>query len=280
MVRSTSVPIADRFLRLCALYWRAVALRASVCRGAHARRGEYPRAPRASCGCSAPIAWSGKIVGVRRTGRLLVTIVSGAAAYLALGRLLRPSYSRWGATDEEVRRSLPGDELVATPRAQSTWAVTIEAPPERVWPWLVQMGQDRAGFYTYEWFENGLLRLNIHNLDRIVPEWQNITVGDRMWFYPEIYPIKPRSGPRIVAIEPNRVLLLCHQVTDDATTCPGTWQFVLEAGGENATRLMLRARSGPSPTTWFDILAEPAYFLMTRGMMLGIKRRAETSSAN
>jgi hypothetical protein len=118
---------------------------------------------------------------VRRTGRLLlVTIVSGAAAYLALGRLLRPSYSRWGATDEEVRRSLPGDELVPTPRAQSTWAVTIEAPPERVWPWLVQMGQDRAGFYTYEWFENGLLRLNIHNVDRIVPEWQNITVGDRM----------------------------------------------------------------------------------------------------
>jgi hypothetical protein len=229
----------------------------------------------------APIARSGKIVDVTRMGRLLlVPIVAGAAAYLALGRLLRPSYSRWGATDEEVRRTLPGDELVPTPRAQSTWAVTIEAPPDRVWPWLVQMGQDRAGFYTYEWFENGLLRLNIHNADRLVPEWQNITVGDRMWFYPERYPIKPRSGPRIVAIEPNRVLLLCHQVTDDATTCPGTWQFVLEAGGENVTRLMLRARSGPSPTTWFDILAEPAYFLMTRGMMLGIKRRAETSSAN
>ncbi|HEX3198586.1 MAG TPA: hypothetical protein VHR39_13640 [Propionibacteriaceae bacterium] len=214
-------------------------------------------------------------------GRLLLaTILSGAAAYLALGRLLRPLYSRWGATDEEVRRTLPGDELVPTPRAQSTWAVTIEAPPERVWPWLVQIGQDRAGFYTYEWFENGLLRLSIHNADRIVPEWQNITVGDRMWFYPERYPIKPRSGPRVVAIEPNRALLLCHQVMDDATTCPGTWQFVLEAGGENATRLMLRARSGPSPTTWFDILAEPAYFLMTRGMLLGIKRRAEASSAN
>jgi hypothetical protein len=101
-----------------------------------------------------------------------------------------------------------------------------------------------------------------------------------MWFYPERYPIKPRSGPRIVAIEPNRVLLLCHQVTDDATTCPGTWQFVLEASGANATRLMLRARSGTSPTTWFDILAEPAYFLMTRGVMLGIKRRAEMSSAD
>jgi hypothetical protein len=264
-----------------ALYRREWAFSASVCRAATIGEVNTHGLPGPVVAARAPIARRGKIVDVRRMGRLLlVTMVSGGAAYLALGRLLRPSYSCWGATDEEVRRTLPGDELVPAPRAQSTWAVTIEAPPERVWPWLVQMGQDRAGFYTYEWFENGLLRLNIHNADRTVPEWQNITVGDRMWFYPETYPIKPRSGPRIVAIEPNRVLLLCHQVTDDATTCPGTWQFVLEAGGENATRLMLRARSGPSPTTWFDILAEPAYFLMTRGMMLGIKRRAETSSAN
>jgi hypothetical protein len=79
----------------------------------------------------------------------------------------------------------------------------------------------------------------------------------------------------VVAVEPNRAFLLCHQVTDDVGTCPGTWQFVLEPAGEDSTRLILRARSGPSPTTWFDILAEPAYFLMTQGMMLGIKRRAE-----
>jgi hypothetical protein len=216
------------------------------------------------------------IVNVRRIGRaLLTTVLAGCGAYLALGLLMRPWYSRWGATDEEVRRSLPGDELVPSPRAQSTWAVSITAPSERVWPWLVQMGQDRAGFYTYEWFENGVMRLDIHNADRIVTEWQNVQVGDRLWFYPERYPIKPRSGPRVVAVEPNRAFLLCHQVTDDVGTCPGTWQFVLEPAGEDSTRLILRARSGPSPTTWFDILAEPAYFLMTRGMMLGIKRRAE-----
>jgi hypothetical protein len=203
--------------------------------------------------------------------------LSVPAGYLALGRGLRPWYSRWGATADEVRATLPGDEFVPSPRAQSTWAVTVEAPPARVWPWLVQMGQDRAGFYTYEWFENGVLRLGIHNADRIVPEWQDIGVGERMWFYPERYPIKPRSGPRVAAVEPNRALVLCHQVTEDATSCPGTWQFVLEPSGEDATRLILRARSGPAPTTWFDVLAEPGYFLMTRGMLLGIKRRAEAS---
>ncbi len=213
-------------------------------------------------------------------GRILRPLFSGIlaapVAYVALGRLLRPWYSRWGATDEEVRATLPGDALVPSPRAQSTWAITIEATPESVWPWLVQMGQDRAGFYTYEWFENGVLRLGIHNADRVVPQWQDIGVGDRMWFYPERYPIKPRSGPRVVGIEPGRALLLCHQVSEDATSCPGTWQFVLEPVGDSATRLLLRARSGPSPTTWFDVLAEPGYFWMTRGMLRGIRRRAET----
>jgi hypothetical protein len=81
----------------------------------------------------------------------------------------------------------------------------------------------------------------------------------------------------VVGVEPDRALLLCHQVTDDATSCPGTWQFLLESAGDNATRLILRARSGASPTTWFDVVAEPAYFLMTRGMLLGIKERAEAS---
>jgi hypothetical protein len=216
---------------------------------------------------------------VRGVRRAVLTTVSAGGAYLVLGRALRPWYSRWGATDEETRRALPGDELVPTARAQSTWAVSIATPAERVWPWLVQMGQDRAGFYTYEWFENRMLRLDIHNADRVVPEWQHLRVGDRLWFYPERYPIKPRGGPRVVAIEPNRALLLCHQVTDDADSCPGTWQFVLEPAGDRSTRLLLRARSGPGPTTWFDTLAEPVYFLMTRGMLLGIKRRAETGSS-
>ncbi|HET8603675.1 MAG TPA: hypothetical protein VFM09_07080 [Marmoricola sp.] len=209
---------------------------------------------------------------------VLGSVAFTVGTYVALGRLTRPWYSRWGATAEEVRRPLPGDELVPSPRAQSTWAVSISAPPGQVWPWLVQMGQDRAGFYTYEWFENRILRLGIHNADRIVPAWQELQVGDRLWFYPERYPITPRTGPRVVALEPERALLLCHQVSETADACPGTWQFILEpAEGGSSTRLLLRARSGRGPTTWFDTLAEPGYFLMTRGMLLGIKRRAEAS---
>jgi hypothetical protein len=208
-------------------------------------------------------------------GALFIGMVTTGGVYVVLGRLLRPWYARWGASDEEALRPLAGDELVPDPVAQSTWAVNIAAPPDRVWPWLVQMGQDRAGFYTYEWFENRLLRLHIHSADRIVPEWQQLHVGDRLWFYPENYPIKPRSGPRVVTIDSNHALVLCHQVTGDAETCPGTWQFVLEPAGMNTTRLILRSRSRRSPTTWFDTLAEPAYFLMTRGMLLGIKQRVE-----
>ena len=208
----------------------------------------------------------GTICDVGRIGRsLLVGILSGAAAYLALGRILRPWYSRWGATDAEVRALLPGDDLVPRPRAQSTWAVTIDAPPDAVWPWLAQMGQDRAGFYTYEWFENVLLRLDIHNADRIVPEWQDIGVGTGCGSIRSVTPSSCARARVWSASKPSRALLLCHQVTDDATSCPGTWQFVLEADMDNATRLILRARSGASPTTWFDVVAEPAYFLMTRG---------------
>ena len=113
-------------------------------------------------------------------------------------------------------------------------------------------GPGPAGFYTYQWFENGVLHLDIHNADRIVPEWQDVKVGHRIWFYPESYVIKPRGG---------------------------TWQFVLEPIGNGATRLILRARSGTSPTRAFDIVAELGYFVLTRGMLLGIKQRAESVAA-
>ena len=82
-----------------------------------------------------------------------------------------------------------------------------------------------------------------------------------------------------MAIEPNRAFILCHQVSTDETSCPGTWQFVLTPIGEGATRLILRARSGPSPTRSFDIVAELGYFVLTRGMLLGIKQRAESMAA-
>lgn len=96
---------------------------------------------------------------------------AGAAALFGYG-LARERFIRWGATDEERQAVLPGDELLANPSVSTTRALTIDAPPDAVWPWLVQMGQDRAGLYSYDWLEN-LFGLEFRNADTVVPEWQS-----------------------------------------------------------------------------------------------------------
>ena len=95
----------------------------------------------------------------------------------AYRRVLHPWQERWGARDEELIASLPGDDLIAEPAGQVTRAIEIAAPREGVWPWVIQLGADRGGFYSYDWLEN-LFRLDIHSADRIVPEWQERAVGD------------------------------------------------------------------------------------------------------
>src|SRR5512136_466510 len=96
---------------------------------------------------------------------------------LALGPVLRRGRIRWGATGDEVRQALPGDELVLHPKWSYTNAITVRATAAEVWPWLAQMGQGRGGFYSYEFLEN-LVGCGIHNADRILPEFQNLQVGD------------------------------------------------------------------------------------------------------
>jgi hypothetical protein len=111
------------------------------------------------------------------------TYLWGAAAVAAevLGYLAwRPRMTRWGATDEEAAEPLPGDEITPHPRVRSTRAITIDAPPEKVWPWIVQMGMGRAGFYTHEWVERPLggYYAEGHSATRIHPEFQDLQVGD------------------------------------------------------------------------------------------------------
>ena len=91
---------------------------------------------------------------------------------LILSPVLRPWYNRWGATEADVARSLPGDELVPAPMLGYTRAITIQAPVEQVWPWLAQMGQGRGGLYSYDRLEN-LAGCKIHSVDHILPELQN-----------------------------------------------------------------------------------------------------------
>ena len=184
-----------------------------------------------------------------------VALASGlVGAYLAVGR---PLMLHWGATCEDLHKPLPGDELVPAPATQSTRAVTIEAPPEAVWPWLAQIGQDRAGFYSYDWLEN-LAGCEMHNADELRPEWQSREPGETVRLH-------PRTGLPVARFEPNRVLAL-----------EGWGAFVLEPHGPGDTRLIARGRTPRGFGALGNALVmEIPHFLMERKMLLGIKERAE-----
>ena len=190
----------------------------------------------------------------RRPARAVALASGMIGAYLAVGR---PLMLHWGANCEELRRPLPGDELVADPAVQSTRAVTIEAPPEAVWPWLAQLGQDRAGFYSYEWLEN-LAGCDMHNADEIHPEWQQREPGDTVYLH-------PLNGLPVARFEPGRALVL-----------DGWGAFVLEPHGQECTRLIARGRIPRGiGVVGNALLLEIPHFVMERKMLLGIKERAE-----
>jgi hypothetical protein len=209
----------------------------------------------------------------RRRGRRLV---GGALAAAAYWTLVRPRLLRWGATPAEVSRSLPGDDLLPEATAESTMAVTVDAPPAAVWPWLRQLGQDRGGFYSYEWAEN-LVGLDIHNADEIRPEYQSLSVGD------EIRLARadrfPEATLQVAALDPERSLVLAHT----AEPTGWVWSFVLDPVDEAATRLLVRSRvrlpENPVARVAAQSVLDPVTFVMTRGMLRGIRARAENLAA-
>jgi hypothetical protein len=204
----------------------------------------------------------------------------GAVAFAAYWHWLRPWHVRWGATEAEVRRALPGDELAPNPKLSATHVITIHAPVAQVWPWLAQIGQGRGGFYSYTWIGN-LLGCDIHNADRIHPEWQNLKAGDPIFLHPKIPPI-----PAVI-VEPGRVIVLhgdSRQGPPIKLLKPGdyvaaTWTFYLEPVDERTTRLIERFHSDYNSSrvnTFFNlVILEPGSFIMERRMLLGIKERAE-----
>jgi hypothetical protein len=201
-------------------------------------------------------------------GRALLGLVILSTVFAITYGLARPWISTWGATKAEATRTLPGDELVLDPTSTSTLAVTIDAPPERVWRWLVQMGVGRGGFYNYLFVENTLMRVGVHNADGIHPEWQDIEVGDHFWFTLKDYP-GPRQGPEVVDIQKNRALILCEEKA--AKVCPGTWQFALSEHNHGSTRLLFRDKG----SSFADLVLEPGFVVMNRGMLLSIEQKAE-----
>jgi hypothetical protein len=224
-----------------------------------------------------------------RMARILRALAAvGALAPWAYLLIVRPWHIKWGATDEDVRKGLPGDELVPHPALESTRAVTILAPAEEVWRWLVQLGQDRGGFYSYDRLEN-LAGADIHNVDRIVPEMQHLKVGDFVPMAPVEWGV-PMGGFTVVRIEPGRAVVWRQGWPNDLVKMSssevqerGTWAFVLEEVDEGTTRLLLRERSGLKPrmrdVLFNYLLIERQHFIMERRMLLGIKERAEMALA-
>jgi hypothetical protein len=190
----------------------------------------------------------------------------GVLIVLALVALM-PWMDRWGATDSEIAASFPGDELVPSPRYVYNRAVTVKASPEEIYPWLVQMGAERGGMYSYEWFETNILRCELINADRIHEEWQGLKVGDKVKMCPGDW------GPpayEVGLIESNRAMVIGHQQNGRWSD---VWQFILIAQEDGTTRLIVRGRETKSGTVW-DVI-RPGEFIMMRAMMLGIKERAE-----
>jgi hypothetical protein len=180
---------------------------------------------------------------------------------------LRKWFGRWGTTPADLTRVMSGDAAVVDPSCAATLAVTVEAKPADIWPWLVQIGYQRGGLYSYDWLDRLFGYLDRPSATRILPEYQELKVGDEI-------PIGRGGGFPVTAIEPSRALVLGG--TGDGFQW--VWQFGLYPLDGKRTRLVSRnSVRVPSTLGWWLFLrvVEPAAFLMTRRMLLGLKRRAE-----
>lgn len=208
---------------------------------------------------------------IKRTTTRAVT----AAALLYAARRF---YRNWGTTKEECRMSLPGDKLVDAPVIQTTEGVWIDAPASAVWPWLVQMGQDRGGLYSYETLEN-LFGLRYHNADRIHPEWQRLARGHLVRLAPKGWMgIRGGIALSVVDVVEQETIVLRAAQSDHALDA--VWSFHLIPHWEGRCRLVIRSRTRvrhPGDMLALE-LTGPAKALVTRGMLLGIKRRVQSQS--
>src|SRR5215204_6435103 len=187
-----------------------------------------------------------------------LSVALGVLGYL---RIRQPILT-WGATQEEAAGPLPGDELLEDAGGMSTRAIDIDAPPSAVWPWLAQMGPSpRGGAYTYDWIEN-LLGLDMHSVDRVLPEYQHPQVGDTIEL--------GSNRMRLELVKPR------HALAWRSEDGNWVWTFVLVDGG-GRTRLISRNRFRlASPTARIAMLPmEPGSLVMERRMLGEIKRLSE-----
>jgi hypothetical protein len=194
--------------------------------------------------------------------------VGAAAGYWFL---LRRWFARWGTTAEDRHRTMPGDAAVTAPTYVTTLAITVDAAPAHVWPWLAQMGYQRGGLYSYDWLDRLFGYLDRPSATRVLPEFQQLRVGDEI-------PVGRGAAFPVTAVDPARALVLSGMGDDFAWA----WQFGLYPLNGRQTRLVSRnqVRVPKGLGSWlFMRVIEPAAFLMTRRMLIGIKQRAERLAA-
>lgn len=201
-------------------------------------------------------------------------------AAVVLAPLLRRRFNRWGAEPQEVSAVLPGDDLVPQPQLGYTRAISIAAPPEGIWPWLVQIGQGRGGLYSFDALEN-LFGCDLHSADAVRAELQNLRPGDRI----RLAAGNGAPAYEVAQIEPPTTLVLLaggpqHPGAGPDREPHATWQWVLRpVDGGRRTRLLVRQRlAHPRSQTVLWRLVEPIGFVMERRMLRGLARRAEGRS--
>jgi hypothetical protein len=188
---------------------------------------------------------------------------------------MRFRYLRWVATDREVGCSLPGDDLIGRADMIATRAITIHAAADQIWPWIAQLGQGRAGFYSHDWLEN-LVGCNIHSSNRILLELQDIKVGDEIRLAPQV-------GLAVAFVEQGRSLVLRGGIPMGKRAAPYdfTWAFTLREQADGTTRLLVRERYVYT-RAWARLIVEPTEllsFVMSQKMLRGIRDRAERIAA-
>ncbi len=211
-------------------------------------------------------------------GWLAVVVLACGLIYVLV---IRPWHLNMGSTKEEVQRSMPGDELVPNPKFQWNQATTIDAPAAEVWPWVVQIGNQRAGWYSWD----GLHRLMgvagsvddpRGSANRIIPELQDLKVGDVIRMMPEDM---GAPGYAVVSIEPDRALVT--HIDDENGS---SWVWVLDPIDEQTTRLIVRFRQkwepGLANTLMFGIADELGSLVMLPKTLSGIKERAEATAGD
>ena len=219
-----------------------------------------------------------------RAGTRVLSLTAACAAPVLYAVWVRPRLLTWGATHEEASGTWPGDELIPDPAHSSTMATTLPAPPERVWPWLAQMGYDRAGWYSWDKLDHG----GKPSADRIVPEWQSLRQGQ-----PLNSMAHGRDQMTVAVLEPGRTLVLrsIYQVPSFRTVEPrpgppprdcadAIWGFHLRPAPGGNTRLVIRKRGrGPRPYTWraynwpISQLWDPLHFIMQTRQFHNLRTR-------